>query len=63
MTLGTTQLEAVGDAVFFALFRVVEIEEYAGPEKALEWARSVIEDRQLRDAFADSIGERLETKL
>jgi hypothetical protein len=63
MTLGTTQLEAVGDAVFFALFRVVEIDEYAGPEKALEWARSVIEDRQLRDAFADSIGERLETKL
>jgi hypothetical protein len=52
----------VAEAIFFALFRVVEIEEYAGAEKAIEWARSVLEDRQLREAFADSIGERLDAK-
>jgi hypothetical protein len=53
----------VSDAVFYTLFRVIEIDEYAGPEKALEWARSVVEDRQLREAFADSISERLEAKV
>ena len=45
------------EAVFFALFRVVEIEELSGAEKAVEWARGMVEDPVLRRAFADGVIE------
>lgn len=51
------ELDVVAEGVFYALFRVVEIEELSGPEKAVEWARSVVEDADLRLAFANRVRE------
>jgi len=52
----------VAEAVFYALFRVVEIVELSDSEKAVEWARGLVEDPVLRRAFGDgvidAVGER-----
>jgi hypothetical protein len=45
----------VAEAVFYALFRVVEIEELSGAEKAVEWARGMVDDPKLRRAFGDGV--------
>jgi hypothetical protein len=50
-----TQAEVVEQAIFFALFRVVEIEELSGAEDAVNWARGVVEDDSLRKAFGAEI--------
>ena len=47
----------VAEAVFYALFRVVEIEELSGAERAVEWARGMVDDRVLRRAFGDGVIE------
>lgn len=38
-----------------ALFRVVEIEELSGAEKAVEWARGLEDDPDMRRAFGDGV--------
>ncbi len=43
------------EAVFYALFRVVEIEELSGPDEAVEWARGMVDDPVLRRAFGDGV--------
>ena len=43
--------------MFYALFRVVEIEELSGADRAVEWARGMVEDPVLRRAFADGVIE------
>ena len=43
--------------MFYALFRVVEIEELSDAGKALEWARGMVGDPQLRRAFGDGVIE------
>ena len=45
----------MGEAIFYALFRVVEIEELSGSEKAVEWARGMVDDPALRRAFGDGV--------
>jgi len=52
----------VTEAVFYALFRVVEIEELSGPEKAVEWARGMVDDPLLRRAFADGVVDAVERR-
>jgi hypothetical protein len=52
---GDSDSEIVSEGVFFALFRVVEIEELYGPEKAVEWARSMVDDDEFRGAFAERL--------
>jgi hypothetical protein len=47
--------EVVSQGVFFALFRVVEIDELSGPEKALEWARAMVDEPELRRGFTDGV--------
>ena len=48
--------------MFYALFRLVEIEELSDAAKALEWARGMVDDPVMRRAFADgvitAVGER-----
>ncbi len=41
--------------MFYALFRVVEIEELSDAEKAVEWARGMVDDPVLRRAFGDGV--------
>lgn len=49
------QREIVSQGVFYALFRVVEIDELSGPEKAVEWARSMTEEPELRRGFSEGV--------
>ncbi len=41
--------------MFYALFRVVEIEELSGADRAVEWARGMVDDPVLRRAFGDGV--------
>jgi hypothetical protein len=50
--------DVVDQAVFYALFKIVEVGELMGPDKAVEWARSVVDDQEFRRAFAREIRER-----
>ena len=45
----------MAEAVFYALFRVVEVEELSGAEQAVEWARGIVDDPLLRRAFGDGV--------
>ena len=47
--------EVASEAIFFALFRVVEIEELSGAEKAVEWARGMVDDPAMRRALGDGV--------
>lgn len=47
----------VRQGVFFALFRLASISELAGPETAVRWADSMLEDTELMDALAADICE------
>jgi hypothetical protein len=49
------QRELASQSVFYALFRVIEIEELSGPEKAVEWARAMVDEPELRGAFVDGV--------
>jgi hypothetical protein len=44
-------------SVFYALFRIVELAEYAGPETAIEWAQSVLGERRLLHGFVERVRE------
>jgi hypothetical protein len=44
-------------SVYYALFRTVELAEYSGPETAIEWAQSVLEERQLLHGFVERVRE------
>ncbi len=50
-----TQAHLVEQGIFYALFRVIEIEELSGAEDAVEWARGVVDDEALRKAFSAEI--------
>ena len=45
----------MAEAVFYALFRVVEIEELSGSEDAVQWARGLVDDPDMRRAFGDGV--------
>jgi hypothetical protein len=57
------QREIVAEAVFFALFRVVEIDELSGAEKALEWARAMVDEQELRRGFSEGVLNAREQRL
>lgn len=45
----------MAEAVFYALFRVVEIEELSGSDAAVRWARGLVDDPVMRRAFGDGV--------
>ena len=45
------------DAVYFALFRVVEIAELHGAERAIEWAQCALGEEQLREGLVNRVRE------
>ncbi len=45
--------------MFFALFKVIEIEELSDATQAVEWARGVVQDPELRRALADGVVDAL----
>jgi hypothetical protein len=45
------------EAVYYALFRVVEVSEYENAEAAVEWAQKALEWEQLRDGLVDRVME------
>ncbi|MBA3299276.1 MAG: hypothetical protein H0U24_04255 [Thermoleophilaceae bacterium] len=52
----------MAEAVFYALFRVVEVEELSGAEQAVEWARGMVDDPVLRRAFGDGVVDAVERR-
>ena len=54
-TLADSSGHAIGEALYFALFRVTAIADLEGPVKAVEWAQSVLDDDRLRAAFVAGI--------
>ena len=54
--------EVVSRGVFFALFRVVEIDELSGPEKAVEWARAMVDEPELRLGFTNGLLQALDDR-
>jgi hypothetical protein len=53
----TSHDELATDAVYFALFRVVEIAELHGAETAIEWAQSALDEVQLREGLVNRVRE------
>ncbi len=53
MSESDREREIVEEGVYYALFRVISIEELSGPEKALEWTHSMVDDPNLRRAFCE----------
>ena len=43
---------ACGDGIFHAIFRLIAISDLYGSARAIEWARSLIDDPELLSAFA-----------
>ena len=41
-----------GAGIFHAVFRLLAIADLYGPERAIEWAQTLLEDPELLDAFA-----------
>jgi hypothetical protein len=46
---------AIGEALYYVLFRVAAIADLEGPVKAVEWAQSVLDDDRLRAALVAGI--------
>jgi hypothetical protein len=45
------------ESLFYALFRVVEVAEYAGSDEAVKWARDALGDSQLLHGFVERVRE------
>jgi hypothetical protein len=45
------------EAIYYALFRVVEVSEYEDAEAAVEWAQKALEWQQLREGLVDRVEE------
>ena len=43
---------ACGAGIFHAMFRLIAVSDLYGPERAIEWAQSLVDDPELLDAFA-----------
>ena len=41
-----------GAGIFHAVFRLIAISDLYGPERAIEWAQSLVDDPELLSAFA-----------
>jgi hypothetical protein len=47
--------DIAAESAYLALFRVLSIDELSGSEKALEWARAMVDDADLRRAFSEGV--------
>ena len=45
------------EAIYYALFRVVEVSEYEDAEAAVEWAQKALETELLREGIVDRVEE------
>ena len=59
MTDAITQREVVSQGIFYALFRLIEIDELSGPEQAVEWAKAMVDEPELRRGFSEGVLEAL----
>ena len=55
MVIASKLSEAADESVYLALFKVTAIADLDSPERALEWAQSLLEDEQLRAAFVAGV--------
>ena len=59
MVIGSKLSEAADESVYLALFKVTAIADLDSPERALEWAHSLLDDEQLRAAFVAGVESEL----
>jgi hypothetical protein len=52
--------DEIGQGAYYALFKVVSIADLYGDDRAVEWARSAVDDDHLLRSFAEMTAERLE---
>jgi hypothetical protein len=52
-----SERELACEAIYYALFRVVEVAEYDNAEAAVEWAQKALEWQQLREGLVDRVEE------
>jgi hypothetical protein len=52
-----SERELACEAIYYALFRVVEVAEYDDAEAAVEWAQKALEWQQLREGLVDRVEE------
>jgi hypothetical protein len=50
---------ATYESIYLALFKVTAIADLESPERAVEWAQSLLEDEQLRVAFVAGVASEL----
>ncbi len=50
--------ELASDAVYFSLFRLVEIAELQDCESAVEWAEMALASQEMRDGLVERVKER-----
>ena len=50
---------SISAGIYFALFRIIEIEELKGAEEAIEWARYGFSDPEFIEAFAEQVREQI----
>ena len=53
MSLAKELRDEMEQGAFYALFKVVAVADLAGPERAVEWARTAIEDKKLLQGFVE----------
>jgi hypothetical protein len=51
------------EAIYYALFRVIEVSEFEDAEAAVAWAQKALETEQLREGIVDHVGERREARF
>jgi hypothetical protein len=52
MTIEPHEQDPLAAGIYYALFKVVSVSDLAGPEKAIEWAQSALDDEVLLRSFA-----------
>jgi hypothetical protein len=45
------------EAIYYALFRVVEVSEFNDAEAAVEWAQKALDTEQLREGIVERVEE------
>jgi hypothetical protein len=54
---GMSPEELASDAVYFSLFRLVEIAELRDCESAVEWAEMALSSQEMRDGLVERVRE------
>jgi hypothetical protein len=61
MTAEEQSRDDIAVGIYYALFKVVSVADLEDSDRAVEWARSALEDKSLLRAFVDRTAQRAAT--